>query len=170
MIYLIKRIKLKAKRRCCWCFKESRVYLNNCNQWKAKKGEARNCLRSVYLGVLASEKVTQMSAGSGCPAVTPGTGLVSKRTQLTGRRYQWADLSAAHASRYFSNCVVFFFFLSSFLHLATIYSRCVRSCWGMNGGPRRSSFCLSIYLSIYLWGWTQGFAFNLSVNGKCYWL
>lgn len=58
------------------------------------------------------EKVTQMSAGSGSPAVTPGTGLVSKRPQLTGRRYQWAHLSAAHASRYFSNCVFFLLFFT----------------------------------------------------------
>lgn len=57
-------------------------------------------------------KVTQMSAGSGSPAVTPGTGLVSKRPQLTGRRYQWANLSAAHASRYFSNCVFFLLFFT----------------------------------------------------------
>lgn len=57
-------------------------------------------------------KVTQMSAGSGYPAVTPGTGLVSKWTQLTGQQYQWADLSAAHASRYFSNCVFFLLFFT----------------------------------------------------------
>lgn len=151
MIYLIKRIKLKAKRRCCWCFKESRVYLNNCNQWKAKKGEARNCLRSVYLGVLASEKVTQMSAGSGCPAVTPGTGLVSKRTQLTGRRYQWADLSAAHASRYFSNCVVFFFFCLLFFTLPQFIPGVLEAVevWTVDRGAR-PSICLSIYLSMRL--------------------
>lgn len=57
-------------------------------------------------------KVTQMLAGSGYPAVTPATGLVSKRTQLTGQQYQWADLSAAHASRYFSNCVFFLLFFT----------------------------------------------------------
>lgn len=64
-------------------------------------------------------KVTQMSTGSGYPAVTPGTGLVSKRPQLTGQRYQWADLSGAHASRYFSNCMFFllFFTLPQFIQV-----------------------------------------------------
>lgn len=32
------------------------------------------------------------------PLVTPGTGLLSKRTQLTGPWYQWTDPSAARAS------------------------------------------------------------------------
>lgn len=86
------------------------VHLKNCSL-QSVKARGKNCLKSAgFRGW--RWKVTQMLAGSGSPAVTPETGLVSKRTQLTGRQYQWADLSAAHASRYFSNCVFFLLFVT----------------------------------------------------------
>lgn len=61
-------------------------------------------------------RVTQTWQGSGSPAVTSATGLVSKRRQLTGRRYQWAHLSAALRQQLFFQLCVFFPLFSSPCH------------------------------------------------------
>lgn len=92
------------------------------------KGEAKNCLKSMFRR-LALKSNTNVG-GQWLPCGDPRDRTCFKKNTVDRPAVSMSrPLCSPRRQVFFQLCV-----FSSFLHLATIYSQGVRSCWGMNCG------------------------------------